>query len=273
MKKSFYVILASIAVIIVIVFTVSLFINRKQSLSQRAGTEAPSLAPLYDKAAHLKAAGELLKAKGIYKELLEMPSDEEFKQKIQKELAQINISILFSPATTDDSTIYAVKKGDTLGRIAKRFDTTVELLMGSNNLKGDLIRAGDKLKVSTAKYSIIVDRSQNMLILKSDEDILKTYSVSTGMNGSTPVGTFKTVNKLKDPVWYKTGAVVPSGSPENILGSRWIGLSVAGYGIHGTTQPENIGKSITAGCIRMREPDIQELYAIVPIGTEVNIMD
>jgi lipoprotein-anchoring transpeptidase ErfK/SrfK len=97
--------------------------------------------------------------------------------------------------------------------------------------------------------------------------------VATGINGSTPIGAFKIINKLKNPVWYKAGAVVPSGSPENILGSRWMGISLPGYGIHGTTEPETIGKHITAGCIRMEEPHIRELYAVLPIGTEVTIID
>ena len=79
--------------------------------------------------------------------------------------------------------------------------------------------------------------------------------------------------KLIDPHWYKTGAVVPPGSPENILGSRWLGISKERYGIHGTTEPESIGKQVTAGCIRMLNNEVEELYVIVPSGTKVTIVD
>jgi lipoprotein-anchoring transpeptidase ErfK/SrfK len=66
---------------------------------------------------------------------------------------------------------------------------------------------------------------------------------------------------------------VPADSPKNILGSRWLGLSEKSYGIHGTTEPQSIGRQVTSGCVRMRNSDVEELYQIVPEGTEVVIID
>lgn len=271
MKKNFYVIAASIVLIAGLVIAINSLARKKSVVSEEP--EPLSLSSLYDKTKDLEMTGAYSDAKLLYTELLEKAEDEEFAQKIKSDLMNINMKILFSPAVTEESEIYIVKEGDTLGHIAKRFNTTVELIMWSNSLEGDLIRTGQKLKVSTATYSAVVDRSLNILTLKAGENVLRTYRVSTGIDDATPVGIFKIVNKLKDPVWYKAGAVVPSGSPENILGSRWMGISVPGYGIHGTTEPETIGMYITAGCVRMKEPDVQELYAILPIGTEVTIVD
>jgi lipoprotein-anchoring transpeptidase ErfK/SrfK len=118
-----------------------------------------------------------------------------------------------------------------------------------------------------------VYKSQNILILKTDEEIIKTYIVSTGKNNSTPVGTFKIANKLINPTWFKAGAVVAAGSPENILGTRWLGFNLPGYGIHGTTDPKSVGKQVTEGCVRMLNSEVEELYSIVPVGTEVTIVD
>ena len=81
------------------------------------------------------------------------------------------------------------------------------------------------------------------------------------------------VNKLVDPVWYRQGAVVPPDSPENILGTRWMGISEKGYGIHGSVDPEAIGYQVTAGCVRMLNAEVEELYDIIPLGTEVTIVD
>ena len=92
-------------------------------------------------------------------------------------------------------------------------------------------------------------------------------------NNSTPVGVFKVTDKLVNPTWYKAGAVVPSGSPQNELGSRWLGISAKGYGIHGTIAPEKLGQQITAGCVRMKNEEVEELYSLVPPGTEVTIQD
>ena len=228
---------------------------------------------LYDEAVKLAGEGKLLKAGSVYKKLLAQYPETDFVKKAGKNLDELNIKILFSPIPTEDSIFYEVKPGDTLSKIAREHGTTVELIMKSNNLPNTIIRPRMRLKISGAKYAILVDKSQNILMLKTDNEILKTYTVSTGADNSTPTGTFKIENKLIDPTWYKAGAVVPSGSPDNILGTRWMGITAVGYGIHGTTDESTIGQHITAGCVRMRNKEVEELYSIVPVGTEATIID
>ena len=46
-----------------------------------------------------------------------------------------------------------------------------------------------------------------------------------------------------------------------------------GYGIHGTVEPESIGKQVTAGCVRMRNEEVEQLYMLIPTGTQVKIVD
>lgn len=235
--------------------------------SKRAGQAYISLAALYEK------QSKLVEARDAYKKAFETYPDLAIVKNAKGKIEDLNIKILFSPLVDSSSRIYEVQAGDSLGKIAKVFGTTVDLLKKSNNLTGDMIRQGMRLKVVTAKFSVVVDKSQNVLFLKENEDIIKTYKVSTGVNNSTPVGTFKIESKLVDPVWYSAGAVVPAGSPENILGTRWLGISKAGYGIHGTTDPASLGKQVTAGCVRMLDTDVEEIYVILPTGTEVTIVD
>jgi len=148
---------------------------------------------------------------------------------IQETIENLNTKILFSDIITEDSIPYKIKRGDTLAKIASRFNTTIELLRVSNGLKSDLILPGKTLKVNKVEFSILVDKSENILTLKKPNDkIVKRYRVSTGENLSTPVGTFKIEEKLVSPSWYKVGAIVEPDSPEYELGSRWMGLSVAG---------------------------------------------
>lgn len=235
--------------------------------SKKAAQSYILLASLYER------QGKLVEAREAYKKAIQEYPNLDIAKTSKAKIEDLSIRILFSPAIDSMSKIYEVQQGDTLGKIAKVFGETVELLKVSNDLDGDLIKQGMRLKVVTAKFSVVVDKSQNVLFLKQDEEILKTYRVSTGENNSTPAGTFKIVNKLVDPVWYSAGAVVPPGSPENILGSRWLGISKPGYGIHGTTDPTSIGKQVTAGCVRMLNLDAEELYTILPEGTEVTIVD
>lgn len=224
-------------------------------------------------AAAAEAKGNLLEAKALYQKLLsESPGSKEVMD-WQRKVEDLNIRLLFSPVITPKSVSYVIKPGDTLIKIAREFKTTPELIMKSNRISDSRILPGRAIKVWNAPFSIVVDKSQNLLFLKSDEEVFKTYVVSTGANNSTPTGTFRIVNKLTNPTWFKAGAVVPAGSPENILGSRWMGINVPGYGIHGTTEPQTLGTQATQGCVRMLNAEVEELYTIVPEGTEVTIVD
>jgi len=228
----------------------------------------------FDLAKAYEKKGDLVKARDTYETILNNHQNVGNVLEIQESLARVNIEILFSPIITDKDVLYKVQPGDTLSKIAKRFGTTIDLIKASNLLKSDVIRARSRLKVSKAKYKILIDKSQNILTLLSDDDnIVKAYKVSTGKNNSTPTGTFKIVNRMKDPVWYPRGGAVPSESPDNILGSRWLGLSKSGYGIHGTIEPKTVGQQNTSGCVRMLNPKVEELYTIIPVGTEVTIVD
>lgn len=229
----------------------------------------------FRKAMIYEKKGKLLKARRNLKSIIENHSNSEIIQKVQQGLENLNIKILFSAKDTKNSIIYEVKKGDTLKKIADKYHTTVDLIKKSNNLKSDKIMPGMKLKVVTSDFSILIMKSQHMLTLKLNDEVLKNYKVSVGKGGydSTPTGKFKITNKLIDPVWYRNGRTILPENPNNLLGSRWLGLSKKGYGIHGTTKPESIGKSITRGCIRMYNGDVKELYSIVPVGTEVTIIE
>jgi len=218
--------------------------------------------------------GQIVGAKEACEELISKYSGSELVKDVQKKLGQLNIEILFSPAATKDSVSYDVAPGDSLFSIARKFNTTAELLKRSNNLKTDQLRANMRLKVYKGKFSVVVNKAQNTLTLKSNGEVFKVYNVSTGKDTSiTPSGDFKVVNKLVNPVWYTANEAIPAGDPRNILGTRWLGLDKSGYGIHGTTQPQSIGKSVTAGCVRMYNREVEELFDILPVGTEVTIVE
>lgn len=253
-----------------------------QAIRNTAGTDTISKSPDSAKAedASWRLASiyekrkDLLKIKETYQAIIEkFPSSNNI-LKAQEAMEANNIKLLISSIPTPDSFIYEVQKGDSLVKIAKKFNTTVELISKANGLKSGILRYGKSLKITKLRFSIAVDKSQNILTLKADGNILKTYRVSTGKEASTPVGTFKIINKIIDPSWYPPqGKVIPSGDPKNVLGTRWLGISKPSYGIHGTIDPASIGKCVTEGCIRMKNAEVEELYSIVPEGTEVVIVD
>ena len=245
------------------------------AISAEANADSSALGKVYFNLAEAYEKKEnLVKARDTYGLILNNYQNVDNILEVQKRLSELNMEILFSRIITDTDVFYEVEPGDSLLKIAKKFGTTVELIKASNGLESDMIMANSKLKVSKARYKILIDKSQNRLtLLAGDNQIVKVYRVSTGENNSTPLGTFKIVNRIEDPVWYTQGAVVPAESPDNILGSRWLGLSESGYGIHGTTKPDSVGTQATKGCVRMFNYDVEELYAIVAVGTEVTIID
>lgn len=217
--------------------------------------------------------GNLEEAKALYRKAMETTKDVNKLKRIQDKTAEINMRILFSPIIDECSTKYIVKPNDALAKIARKFNTTVNFIKRANSLTSDVIKPGQELKVHTCKFSLVVDKSQNLLFLERKGEIIRTYIVATGRDNGTPIGNFKIVNKLTNPTWYRTGAVIPPDSPDNILGSRWMGFDLKGYGIHGTTEPEALGKQLTLGCVRMKNEDIENLFDIIPMGTEVTIID
>ena len=215
----------------------------------------------------------LAEARDAYKRLLEEAPNSPRIGEAQDRLGDVNIRLLFSSTITPPDAAYDVRPGDTLTKIAKEQRTTVELLMRANHLSSGLLQPKMRLKVPRAQFSVVVNKSQNTLLLKSGEDVVKVYRVATGKNNSTPVGTFTIITRIPNPPWYTPQGVIPFGDPRNILGTRWMGFDKPSYGIHGTADPSSIGKQATAGCVRMANHDVEELYTLLPLGTPVTIID
>jgi len=215
----------------------------------------------------------IVKARDTYKMMIEEYPGSKLLVPVQKKVYGLNLDILFNPAIVEDSKLYEVKSRDTLGKIARENNTTINMIKKCNGLMFNVIVPGQRLKVCTAVFRIMVDKSQNKLFLIKNDEVVKAYDVSTGLNNSTPVGRFTIQEKLEKPVWFKIGAAVAPDDPEYELGTRWMGLSVEGYGIHGTKNPRTIGQQVTKGCVRMLNGEVEELFDIVPSGTEVIIVD
>jgi len=227
----------------------------------------------FDAALALEQKEEWFNARQSWQQFIERFPDFERINEANEHLCAVNMQLLFSNATTPQTVVHKVQKGDTLGKIAKQYHTTVDLIQRRNNLKNHLIKAGKELSIWNAPFEIYVDKSRNILMVKSENELFKVYPVSTGAGNTTPTGDFKITTKLIDPVWYHHGVVVPPGTSENFLGTRWLGFNIPKYGIHGTVEPEKIGQSVSAGCVRMRNEDVEELFSFIPEGIKVTIAE
>lgn len=121
------------------------------------------------------------------------------------------------------------------------------------------------------KHQIVISISDRKLALLENGHLIKTYLVAVGTPGTpSPDGEFVIINHAKDPV-YRHGDKEIAPGKDNPLGSRWMGLSLKGYGIHGTNVQSSVGKAASHGCFRMRKQDVEELYTLVQVGDTVTI--
>jgi lipoprotein-anchoring transpeptidase ErfK/SrfK len=151
------------------------------------------------------------------------------------------------------------------------------------NRKGPLRLRARALPAAVARRGfgpvIVIRRGSNRLFLYSGMRFLRSFGVATGQSVyPTPLGRFQIVVKWKHPWWYPPSSdwarglqPVPPG-PGNPLGTRWMGLSARGVGIHGTPDPASIGYSVSHGCIRMLIPQAEWLFEHVRVGTTVFIV-
>jgi len=126
---------------------------------------------------------------------------------------------------------------------------------------------------------IVIRRASHRLYLYRGSRYWTTFGVAVGMSQyPTPLGSFSIASKQRNPWWYPPDAAWAAGAspippgPGNPLGTRWMGLSRGGVGIHGTPDSASIGYSASHGCIRMRIPDAEWLFEHVYVGTPVFIV-
>jgi hypothetical protein len=119
---------------------------------------------------------------------------------------------------------------------------------------------------------IVVSIEDRKLALVEDGQVKKVYTVAVGKPSTpSPVGTFTIERRVQNPTYHHDGKTVLPG-PGNPVGTRWMGLSIRGYGIHGTNEPKSIGNAASHGCIRMAKADLEEFYALVAVGDTVELV-
>jgi lipoprotein-anchoring transpeptidase ErfK/SrfK len=136
-----------------------------------------------------------------------------------------------------------------------------------------------KVAEATVGPVVVIRRASNLLTLYNGMKVVRQFAVATGQTVyPTPLGRFQIVVKWKNPWWYPPNSPWAKGEkptppgPGNPLGTRWMGISSPGVGIHGTPQDGSIGYSLSHGCVRMHIPQAEWLFDHVEVGTPVYIV-
>lgn len=135
-----------------------------------------------------------------------------------------------------------------------------------------MVAAAELAAENAPSRRLIVNIPARKIALVEDGRVVKIYSVAVGKKSTpSPTGSFRIASHVVNPMWSHAGKVVAPG-PFNPVGTRWMSLGYKGYGIHGTNHPESIGHAASHGCIRMRNHDVEELFPLVHVGDEVDLI-
>ncbi|WP_440824825.1 L,D-transpeptidase family protein [Psychrobacter cryohalolentis] len=166
----------------------------------------------------------------------------------------------------------------------ERFHMDVRYLDKLN--KNKQYKAGETITVLNTRAPlkqrinrVVANKADKTLYAYNDDKLVATYPTTVGSDSTpSPQGTFKIVNKVKMP-WYKAtvgeGAdkkvhMLPPG-PNSPVGVVWMGLSKPSYGLHGSPKPEGISRQASAGCVRLTNWDVLEVYANIENGATVEL--
>jgi L,D-transpeptidase ErfK/SrfK len=180
---------------------------------------------------------------------------------------------------------HVVRPGEDLYTLGLQYKLAIEHFMWANRHDDVEVAVGRKLIVPTMRIppalleeGLVINLPERGVYLFKNHEVAAFYPCAIGMGGrfATPIGDCKIANRQVDPTWDPpewSGLkdVVPPG-PNNPLGDRWIGLTMDGVGLHGTTQPMSIGQAASHGCMRMYPHVIRELFERVRVGMTVKVM-
>jgi len=183
--------------------------------------------------------------------------------------------------------VHKVVSRDNFIKIARRYHSTVEGIKQVNKRKNNNIRIGEKLSVIPGPWRVTVSRKARLLnVWRKEKDswqIFAVFPIGVGRKNLTPDGRFVIIHRMRHPKWHgPDGRIFAYGDKENPLGDYFLKLrritasgikKDQGYGIHGSADDSSVGRSVSNGCLRMKNCDVEILYYLLPAMTPVEITD
>lgn len=277
----------------------------ERSTRTTATTSAAPVREMIRQAADMAARNRPVQAREIYnRALLDQRTTHSDRAMIRERMAELNETLIFSPTVVDGDAFterYRVQSGDTLVRIVNRQKLAIDwrLLQRVNRMDNpSRLRVDQSLKIVRGPFHAVVSKSEFRMdvyagpvpevdargrIVNSGHapTFIRSFPVGLGEYGSTPVGAWlvRPNNKVINPAWTnpRTNESFAANDPNNPIGDRWIGLdgidentrSLSGYGIHGTIEPDSIGREMSMGCIRLLDGDVELIYELLAEGESI----
>lgn len=256
-----------------------------------AAAEARPADPAIARAISAYESGRVIEARGELNRLLAQGIAEPEAAVVRHWLARIADETIFSRAARGDDPLvesHTIGRGERLAAIARRFNVPPDFILYVNGISSpNAIKAGQSLRIPRGPVNLRICRSQFRMDVYVGDTYVRSYPVALGADPGTPLGVWRVGEKLVSPTYYpppsaKDKRVIPGGRPDNPLGSHWIriegvegeAVGKTGYGIHGTIEPDSIGKAASLGCVRMHNADVAVIYKmLLPGKSRVTIVE
>jgi len=245
---------------------------KKEPAAEPKKAEGPAAEAVLKNAEALIAAGKKVEAQQLLSDAITKGPRPANLQPIKDRLSKLNDELLFSAKPSPLSVTHTITTpNENLTNIARQHKTTPELIQRINGIKNpNVIHLNQKLKVLPGAFDVEVSKGQFLLTVYRKGIWVRELKVGLGKDGVTPVGEFLAGTRIAQPPYTAHYPHVAYGDKKNNpLGTHWITIKGAGdakLGIHGTWEPDSIGKEGSKGCVRLTNADVEWLYALVVPG-------
>ncbi|NLX04987.1 MAG: L,D-transpeptidase family protein [Phycisphaerae bacterium] len=257
------------------------------SAAEPAPSETKTPEPLEAKAAAALAEAEQLirsrktvKARSLLNEFLTANGYDEPNTAVERLALELGEQSILTPGLAPDDHLcypYTVKSGDLLMRIANPCHVPYRFICRINGIADPRqLRVDQRLKLVRGPINAVVVKHKFMMYMYLQDAVFARYAVGLGKNDKTPTGTWLVEDCVKNPAYTDpdTGKLYAGADPENPTGGYWVRLKgltgeavgKSGFGIHGTIEPESIGKMMSKGCVRLHKKDIAEVFDMLESG-------
>src|SRR5205814_7675705 len=205
---------------------------KKEQRGEVTPPPAPDVGlPEFQAAAQLRQEGKLTEARDALIAFIQKYPSGKHLDEARDLLGETNIEILLSRYPSSEKTEYVVKSGDVLAKIARKLQTTPELIMRMNNMSGTMLHIGEHLLISHPDFAIVIQRKANLVVLLNHGVFFKQYHVREAK--LSPKQPSKIIAKVAETMAWKDGKRVGIGSKEYLASTRWIRFAgAAGYTLY-----------------------------------------
>src|SRR5213595_3028469 len=232
---------------------------KKEQRGEVTPPPAPDISlPEFQAAAQLRQEGKLTEARDALIAFVQKYPSGKHLDEARDLLGETNIEILLSRYPSSEKTEYVVKSGDVLAKIARKLQTTPELIMRMNNMSGTMLHIGEHLLISHPDFAIVIQRKANLVVVLNHGAFFKQYHVHEAkLSGKQSA---KITAKVAETMAWKGGKRVGLGSKEYLASTKWIRIAgAAGYTLYSVPDAAH--------------PNLDELSSLVKNGTPVTIID